>query len=73
MRLTLLAFVLLPVAASAQSVAEQVPLENSQSCALGMVWDQASQSCQVSDESASPIQNLPDRHNCGGAPRTVTS
>ncbi len=77
MRLTILAFVLLPVAAQAQSATDplQAPqAQNKQSCAVGMVWDQGTQSCLVAEDNASPVQSLPERHNCGGgAPRSVTS
>ncbi|WP_342078478.1 hypothetical protein [Yoonia sp. SS1-5] len=78
MGLTILACAVLPFAANAQTAAEITPTEpvqQSQSCPVGTVWDGARQSCAAgSDQTASPLYGLPDRSNCGGrAHQQVTS
>lgn len=76
MRLTILAIAMLPMGAYAQNATEDAlitPLQNNQSCAIGMVWDSGSQSCVTSEQTATPLQGLPEQHDCGSAPRSVTS
>ncbi len=77
MRLTILAFALLPAAAHAQETTlptPQAPVAQSQSCPVGMVWDQGAAACAVANDASSPINNLSIDHDCGyAAPREVMS
>ena len=77
MRLTILAFALLPVAAHAQNtdlIEPSTPLTQSQSCPVGMAWDVGARSCAMASEGASPIQGLPGQVGChGDATREVMS
>ena len=76
MRLTILALAMLPFGAHAQSTLHDTlpdPVQNGQSCAVGLIWDSGSQSCIVNEQTASPLQSLPGGHDCGYEPRSVTS
>lgn len=77
MRLTILAFAVLPIAAHAQNAeltAPTAPLAQSQSCPVGMTWDAGAQSCAVASEGTSPIQGLPGQVGCHtGTAREVMS
>ncbi|WP_341365465.1 hypothetical protein [Yoonia sp. BS5-3] len=77
MRLTVLAFVMLSFAAQAQETAlpsPEGPAAQSQSCPVGMVWDQNAAACAVASGGASPINDLSIEHDCDyGAPREVMS
>ena len=76
MRLTIFALAMLPFGAHAQSTLHDTlpdPVQNDQSCAVGMVWDFGSQTCIIDEQTASPLQNLPGGHDCGYEPRSVTS
>ena len=77
MRLTVLAFVVLPMATYAQDTTvpnPQAPVGQSQSCPVGMVWDPGAAACAVSNDTSSPINDLSIDHDCGyAAPREVMS
>ena len=77
MRLTVLAFALLPMSAVAQEVTLPAPTEpvtQSQSCAVGMAWDSGAQACVAAAETASPMKGLSDHSGCNyGAAREVMS
>lgn len=78
MRLTVLAFAILPMAAHAQETTlptPQAPVGQSQSCPVGMVWDADAAACAVASGGASPINDLSIDTDCGGhvAPREVMS
>lgn len=78
MRLTVLAFTLLPVDAYAQDTtlpAPIAPLAQSHSCPVGMAWDAASSAClEVAEATNSPMKDLGGHSGCNyGAAREVTS
>lgn len=77
MRLTILAFALLPMAATAQEAtvpAPTEPLAQSQSCPVGMAWDAGMAACAQVTETASPLKGLGEGSGCNyGAAREVTS
>ena len=77
MRLAILAFTLLPVAAHAQSTTLPTPTEpaaQAQSCPVGMSWDAAAGACSQGAETASPLKGLGGHSGCNGsAAREVTS
>ncbi len=77
MRLTVLAFALLPMAAHAQNTtlpAPTEPLAQSQSCPVGMAWDSGLNACAQATETASPLKGLGNHSGCNyGAAREVTS
>ncbi len=74
MRLTVLAFALLPMAAQAQSTtlpAPSEPLAQGQSCPVGMAWDAGANVCAEMAETALPLNGS---IGCGhGAAREATS
>lgn len=76
MRLAILAFVMLPLAAQAQETTLPQPMEpaaNIQSCPVGMTFNAATQSCGQSPESSS-MPAASDGYGCGGSmAREVTS
>jgi len=75
MRLTVLAFVLLPVAAQAQETTITIPTEpvaQTQTCPDGLAWDATANACAAPAQA----QTMPaGGHSCGGgmAARDVTS
>ncbi len=77
MRVTVLAFAMLPMAAYAQDTTvpnPQAPVAQSQSCPVGMVWDQDAAACAVANDASSPINDLSIDSDCGyGPPREVMS
>ncbi len=78
MRLTALAFILLPVAAQAQETilpTPNAPVAQAQSCPVGMQWDAGAGACAMAPGDATPIQSLPGGVGCSGhwAAREVTS
>lgn len=78
MRLTILAFALLPAAAYAQETTlpvPQAPAAQTQSCPVGMVWDADAAACALASGGTSPINDLSIDTDCGGhtAPREVMS
>lgn len=77
MRLTVLAFALLPMAAHAQETtlpAPAEPMAQAQTCPVGMTWSAAANACAVGAEDATPAQSLPGKSGCGrGAAHEVTS
>ena len=77
MRLTVLAFTLLPMAAHAQSTTLPTPTEplaQAQSCPVGMAWDAGQNACAQVTETASPLKGLGEHSGCNyGAAREVTS
>ena len=77
MRLTVLAFALLPMVATAQETTLPTPTEplaQAQSCPVGMAWDAAASACAQVTETASPLKGLGEGSGCNyGAAREVTS
>lgn len=77
MRLTVLAFTLLPLAAHAQNTtlpAPTEPLAQTQSCPVGTTWDAGAATCADVTEAASPLKGSGDHSGCSyGAAREVTS
>ncbi len=77
MRLTVLAFTWLPLAATAQETtlpAPTEPLAQSQSCPVGTTWDAASSACTDATQAGSSLKGLGDHSGCNyGAAREVTS
>lgn len=74
MRLAILAFVVLPLAAQAQETTLPMPTEPvAQSCPAGMTFNAATQSCGLSPETAT-MPAASDGHGCSlSAAREVTS
>lgn len=77
MRLAILAFVMLPLAAHAQETTLPAPTEpvaNSQCCPVGITWNAAAQACGIGADNATPAQSLPGQSGCSGSmAREVTS
>ncbi|MDX8348152.1 hypothetical protein SLH49_09150 [Cognatiyoonia sp. IB215446] len=77
MRLTVLAFVMLPMAAFAQNTtlpAPTEPIAQSQTCAVGTTWDAGLQTCVAVTDTSSPLKDLSGHGGCNyGAAREVTS
>lgn len=75
MRLTMIAFAVLPIMATAQETTTPAqPAQTSQSCAVGTVWDGVTQTCLVAEQQQTPIDVLPaGRSNCSGHAQSVTS
>ncbi|PJI92574.1 hypothetical protein BC777_1428 [Yoonia maricola] len=77
MRLIVLATALLPMGAYAQEVTLPnltKPMVQSQSCPVGMTWDQTAGTCAEVADTTSPIDDLSDRGGCSyEAPREVIS
>lgn len=74
MRLAILAFVVLPLAAQAQETTLPAPTEPAaQSCPVGMTFNAATQSCGLSPET-STMPAASDGYGCSGSmAREVTS
>lgn len=74
MRLAILAFVVLPLAAQAEETTLPLPSEPvAQSCPAGMTFNTATQSCGLSPET-STVPAASDGHGCSGSmAREVTS
>ncbi len=73
MRLTVLAFAMLPMAAVAQNTTLPNPTEpvaQSQTCPAGTAWDAGAGACTTTSQSATPAQGSGCSH---GAAREVTS
>jgi hypothetical protein len=75
MRLTILAFALLPAVAQAQNTTVVAPDTSvAQSCPVGMSWDADAQSCGLASEGTTPIDGLPGGASCHtGTAREVMS
>jgi len=77
MRLTVLAFAILPMTAFAQEATLPAPTEpvaQSQTCAVGTAWDAGLQTCVAVNGTASPLKGLSGHSGCNyGAAREVTS
>ncbi|MEL6682124.1 MAG: hypothetical protein AAFQ09_05705 [Pseudomonadota bacterium] len=75
MRLTILAFAMLPATAFAQETTLPTPTAPvAQSCAVGMTWDAGVQACVELAESSSPMKGLSGHSGCNyDAAREVTS
>ena len=78
MRLTVLAFVLLPVAAQAQENVITLPTKEaaqSQSCPVGMIWNTEANACDMTVQTSRPMDRLGEPGGCSSehAAREVTS
>ena len=78
MRLSVLAFVLLPVAAQAQETKITIPTEpvaQTQTCPVGFEWDADAGNCALVAQSTRPTDMLGEPAGCGfgHAAREVTS
>jgi hypothetical protein len=78
MRLTVLAFVVLPVAAHAQENVITLPTEEaaqSQSCPAGMIWNTEANACAMAVQTSRPMDRLGEPGGCSSehAAREVTS
>ena len=78
MRLTVLAFALLPVAAQAQDTTITLPTDEaaqSQSCPVGMIWNTELNACDMPVQSSRPIDRMGEPSGCESehAAREVTS
>ncbi len=78
MRLTVLAFVLLPVAAQAEENVMTLPTDQaaqSQSCPVGMIWNAEANACAMNVQTSRPMDRLGEPGGCASehAAREVTS
>ena len=78
MRLTVLAFVLLPVAAQAEENIITLPTDQaaqSQSCPAGMIWNMDLNACDMPVQTSRPLDRLGEPGGCSSehAAREVTS
>ena len=78
MRLSVLAFALLPVAAQAQEATITIPTDpvaQTQTCPVGFAWDADAGNCALVAQSSSPVDMLGGPAGCGQghAAREVTS
>ena len=78
MRLAVIAFALLPVAAQAQDTTITLPTEpaaQSQSCPAGMVWNGDLNACALPVQATRPIDRMGEPGGCSSehAAREVTS
>ena len=75
MRLTILAFALLPMGALAQNLTDAPLVEEvqqSQSCSDGAVWDSTTQSCVVAEQALTPADGMLGDHDCSGSQRATS-
>lgn len=68
MRMIMIAAFMLPTVTFAQTVETTPP-----ACGQGLVWDSEAVACVAAETTMTPMEQLPARSNCSGAPRQVTS